>query len=128
VVGYGNRVPTALMPIAARWRSLARLPAPRGRDAMPGVYEIADGSKAVIYIGQSARDVPNRLRQHLASNPCIRERGCFWRYSYSRIPQAEEAELLARYRVTHGEMPPCNRAEALRRSSRRRYAERSGGE
>jgi hypothetical protein len=116
------------MPIAARWRSLARLPAARGRDAMPGVYEIADREKAVLYIGQSARDVPNRLRQHLTSNACIRERGCFWRYSYSRVPQADEAELLAHYRVANGDLPPCNRAEALRRGTRRRYAERSGGE
>jgi hypothetical protein len=95
---------------------------------MPGVYEIADREKSVIYIGQSARDVPNRLRQHLASNSCIRARACYWRYSFSRVPQADEAELLASYRVANGILPPCNRGEAPRRDSRRRYAERSGGE
>src|SRR5690606_24484894 len=42
-----------LMPILARWRPLANLPAPRGRDAMPGVYELADAEKNLVYIGQS---------------------------------------------------------------------------
>lgn len=95
---------------------------------MPGVYEIADRDKRVIYLGQSARDVPNRLRQHLGRNECIREHGCYWRYRYSRVPQADEAALIARYRDSHGGLPPCNRGEALVRNARRRYAERSGGE
>lgn len=116
------------MPISARWRSLGRLPAPRGRDAMPGVYELADGDKRVIYVGQSARDVPNRIRQHLQKTPCIRERALYWRYRYSRVPQAEEAALLGSYAEAHGELPPCNRATPLRRDARRRYGERSRSE
>lgn len=95
---------------------------------MPGVYEIADANKSVIYIGQSARDVPNRLRQHLARSKCIMARGCFWRYSYSRVPQAEEARLLAQYQAGNEELPPCNRGKPLDRGARRRYAERSSGE
>lgn len=98
---------------------------PRGRDAMPGVYEIADSEKRIIYIGQSGRDVPNRLRQHLSRNGCVRERGCFWRYRYSRLPKAHEAELLAAYRARHGSLPPCNSAEAKPRDPARRYSERS---
>lgn len=94
---------------------------------MPGVYEIADGDKRVIYIGQSARDVPNRLRQHLTRNQCIREQARYWRYSYSRVPQAEEARLLADHRAAHGAQPPCNRSEPLTRNAARRYAERTGG-
>jgi hypothetical protein len=93
---------------------------------MPGVYEIADAEKRVVYIGQSARDVPNRLRQHLASNGCVQARGSFWRYEHSRVPQAREAELLAGYRALHGSLPHCNRGEATPRDPRRRYAERSG--
>jgi hypothetical protein len=93
---------------------------------MPGVYEIADLAKRTIYIGQSARDVPNRLRQHLVRNECVRERACYWRYAYSRVPQADEAELLARHRSVHGGLPECNRGEAVRRDARRRYLERSG--
>lgn len=92
---------------------------------MPGVYELADSRKRVIYIGQSARDVPNRLRQHLDRNNCISEHACYWRYQYSRVPQSEEASLLDRHRRLHGEMPACNRANALVRNARRRYLERS---
>ncbi|MFA5550786.1 MAG: GIY-YIG nuclease family protein [Trueperaceae bacterium] len=114
------------MSIAARWRSIARLPAPRGRDAMPGVYELADDGKRVIYIGQSATDVPNRLRQHLVAGGCVAQTVSFWRYEYSRVPQAREAELLAGYAAKHGALPPCNRARPLERDGRRRAAERFG--
>ena len=112
------------MPIAARWRSLERLPRARGRDAMPGVYELADADKRTLYIGQSARDVPNRIRQHL-QNPLLKERFCYWRYAYSRVPQAEEASLLETYRERHGNLPPCNRATPKPRSALKRYRERS---
>jgi hypothetical protein len=115
------------MGIAARWRSLSRLPAARGRDAMPGVYELADEHRRTIYIGQSATDVPNRLRQHLASGGCVAESASYWRYRYSRVPQADEAELIARHIVQHGAPPACNRATPKRRDARRRYRERSGG-
>lgn len=92
---------------------------------MPGVYELADEEKRVIYIGQSARDVPGRIRQHLSRAGCVRERAAFWRYQFSRVPQSEEADLLAAYHEAHGRLPPCNRAGQLPRDTRRRYAERS---
>jgi len=109
------------MPIAARWRRLAALPPP----ALPGVYELADADKQLIYIGQSARDVPNRIRAHLEQNPCIAGSLCYWRYRFSRVPEAEEAALLAAYRAKHGDVPLCNRAIPLLRNARRRYQERS---
>ncbi|HRN18936.1 MAG: GIY-YIG nuclease family protein [Trueperaceae bacterium] len=116
------------MPIAARWRSLDRLPPVRGRDAMPGVYEIADERRSVIYIGQSAVDVPNRIRQHLAKGGCVATNAGFWRYAYSAVPQAEEARLLDDYRAAHsGALPRCNRATPLVRDARRRASERFGG-
>lgn len=115
------------MPIAARWRRLELLPAPRGRDAMPGVYELADEDKEVIYIGQSARDVPNRIRQHLARPGPVRDAARYWRYAYSRVPQAEEASLLQEYRSRNdGRVPPCNTAKPLERDPRRRFVERFG--
>lgn len=116
------------MPIAARWRSLDRLPAPRGRDPMPGVYELADEHKNVIYIGQSASDVPGRLRQHLSRPGPIRDNARFWRYEYSRVPQAAEAKLLAAFReVNGGALPSCNTATPLERDAERRFAERFRG-
>jgi len=95
---------------------------------MPGVYELADASKAVVYIGQSASDVPGRIRQHLAADGCVAGRACYWRYAYSAVPQAEEARLIDEHRVRHeGELPDCNRATPLVRDARRRAAERFGG-
>lgn len=116
------------MPIAARWRSLERLPAARGRDAQPGVYELADADRNIIYIGQSARDVPNRIRQHLGRPGCVRDTAVWWRYRFSRVPQAEEAQLLADFIELHGALPACNRSTPVLRDAARRYAERSRGD
>jgi hypothetical protein len=114
------------VPILARWRRLDRLPPPRGRDAMPGVYELADADRVVVYIGQSATDVPNRLRQHLASDGCVAGRAVYWRMAPSRVPRADEASLLAAHLASHGRLPPCNRAQPRPRDARRRLVERSG--
>lgn len=120
------------MPISARWRNLDALPPKRGRDAEPGVYELADAKKQVIYIGQSAKDVPNRIRQHLekkvGKNPCIAEDAVYWRSRYSRVPRSEEAELLRHYLTKYEALPPCNRATQRVRDASKRYLERSGGE
>jgi len=113
------------VPIQARWRRLDALPPKRGRDAAPGVYELADTHKQTIYIGQSARDVPNRIRQHLGKQPCIMERAVYWRSRYSRVPQADEAVLLAQYQAKHEALPLCNRAAQRQRDVQKRYLERS---
>lgn len=113
------------MPIAARWRSLERLPRARGRDPMPGVYELADAEKRVIYIGMSATDVPGRIRQHLSRPGAIPERAAWWRFEASRVPAAREAELLAEHSARHGRLPDCNTGKPLERDARRRYVERS---
>ncbi|MEM6432085.1 MAG: GIY-YIG nuclease family protein [Deinococcota bacterium] len=113
------------MAIQGRWRSLDKLPAKRGRDAMPGVYELADEARVLIYIGQSAKDVPNRIRQHLAKPGCLQDKVCYWRYAYSRVPQADEAALIDKYLERHGDLPSCNRATPRKRSATKRYLERS---
>ena len=115
------------MPIQARWRHLDALPPRRGRDAQPGVYELADAHKRVIYIGQSAKDVPNRIRQHLGKNMCVTQEAVYWRSRYSRVPQADEAALLAHYQAKNEALPPCNRAAQRERDAAKRYLERSRG-
>jgi len=113
------------MPIFAAWRNLDKLPKRSGRDAQPGIYEIADEKKRVIYIGQSARDVPNRIRQHLKSSSCIIAKAYYWRYQFSRVPQAEEAKQLAQHMTKHGRIPICNQVKPLEKDISRRYSERS---
>ncbi len=115
------------MPIQARWRRLDALPPKRGRDAEPGVYELADAHKRVIYIGQSAKDVPNRIRQHFGKNACVTQDAVYWRSRYSRVPQADEAALLAHYQAKNEARPPCNRAAQRERDAAKRYLERSRG-
>lgn len=93
---------------------------------MPGVYELADEVRTVIYIGQSKTDAPNRIRQHLARPSCVRERAAYWRYRYTRVPAAEEASLLDEYAARHRTLPECNTATPRLRSVLKRYIERSG--
>jgi predicted GIY-YIG superfamily endonuclease len=115
----------AFMPINARWRKLETLPPKRGRDAQPGIYELADEEKNIIYIGQSATDVPNRIRQHLEKNDCVIEKLVYWRYQYSRVPQADEAKHIDLYVKRSGDLPPCNTATPKTRDLKRRWLERS---
>jgi predicted GIY-YIG superfamily endonuclease len=115
------------MPLNARWRKLSTLPPKRGRDAQPGVYELADEEKTIIYIGQSATDVPNRIRQHLEKNNCVIEKLVYWRYQYSRVPQADEAKQIDLYVKRFGVLPLCNTATPLTRNTTRRWLERSRG-
>ena len=112
------------MPLFARWRPLSSLPPRRGREAQPGVYELADAEKRTIYIGQSGRDVPNRIRQHLAAGGCVAEHTHYWRSTYSATPKADEADALATYAARHGGLPPCNRQTQVVRDGDRRLAER----
>ncbi len=116
------------MPISARWRKLDALPPRRGRDAEPGVYELANAKKQVVYIGQSTKDVPNRIRQHLGKNLCITNDAVYWRSRYSRVPRSEEAALLRHYLTKYEALPPCNRALQRVRGANARYLERSGSE
>ncbi len=113
------------MPLFARWRSLGSLDAIRGRDARPGVYELADEQRRIIYIGQSVKDVPNRIRQHLRRNPCIAAHAVYWRFEASRVPEAAEAQTIDDYLKCHGSLPPCNQVTPRLRDQLRRYQERS---
>jgi len=92
---------------------------------MPGIYELANEKKRIIYIGQSAKDVPNRIRQHLQKNECIADQLMYWRYEYSRIPQAEEAKHIDLFIAQNGKIPACNKATPKLRDAQKRYLERS---
>lgn len=113
------------MGIFGRWRHIETLPARKGRDAEPGVYELADEHKTLLYIGQSDRDVPNRIRQHLMKKEgCLAGRVAFWRSEYSRTPMTREAELIESYRAVVGALPPCNDARPQVRDGQRALKER----
>lgn len=113
------------MGIFSRWRPIDGLPSARGRDAEPGVYELASVDKVLLYIGQSDRDVPNRIRQHLKKKDgCLVGRVAYWRYEYSRTPMAREAELIEAYRTQTGALPPCNEARPQVRDGARVAKER----
>lgn len=113
------------MAIAGRWRRIDSLPPGRGRDPMPGVYELADAERRIIYVGMSEKDVPARLKQHLSRPGRLSELAVFWRYEHSRVPQAREAQLLEQYRARYGCLPECNTFKPLQRDARRRYRELS---
>ncbi len=113
------------MPIFAKWRKLANLPKSRGRDALPGIYEIANIDKKIIYIGQSAKDVPNRIRQHLQKENCISLIAHYWRYEFSRIPTADEAHHIDLFLKNNGAIPRCNTVTPIVRNILKRYSERS---
>ena len=92
---------------------------------MPGIYELANADKTLMYIGQSAKDVPNRIRQHLSKRGKLKNEACFWRYVYSRVPQADEAKHIEAYIAKFGRLPVCNTATPKVRDALRRYRERS---
>lgn len=92
---------------------------------MPGIYELADEAKGLLYIGQSAKDVPNRIRQHLAKRGQLKDEAYFWRYAYSRVPQADEAKHIEAYIAKFGDLPSCNTATPRVRDALKRYQERS---
>lgn len=115
------------MPILQRWRPLANLPAKSRREALTGIYELADENKVLIYIGQSATDVPNRIRQHLARSECLKDKVVYWRYAYSSTPQSDEAAHITRYQEKYGMLPLCNRATPKVRTGQQKLKERARG-
>ena len=78
--------------------------------AQPGVYELADVNRELLYIG-CAQEVRDRLQQHLA-RPQSGE--CFRKARYFRVEYADNYvercdKMMARYASLHqGRFPPCN--------------------
>ena len=81
----------------------------------PGVYELYDENKTLIYIGES-KNMKKRLQNYLdsnfAENPCNRDTKWFKReYNYNH--KEREQELLDEYKKAHnGKLPKCNNIDA----------------
>lgn len=94
------------MPITATWSSL-NLNNLQQVPAQEGVYELANGSYSIIYIGRSD-DLNRRLREHLnTADPCLKA-AAFFRFEVTWRSEAREQELLTEYIRLYGMLPPCN--------------------
>lgn len=82
-----------------------------------GVYEIADESRNVLYVGQAGGNSTYGLRGKIAEhfspdepNPVLRERARYFRYEVSNMYVSRYLEILGRYREEHGRLPEGNTA------------------
>ena len=72
-----------------------------------GVYELADNSHSIIYIGRS-NNLKRRLNEHLNTNdPCI-SAASYFKYEQTWRSEEREQELLDEYRRIYGRLPRCN--------------------
>ncbi len=83
----------------------------RNIPAEPGVYELLDGSKNVLYIGQSSN-----LRERFGAYWSIDFEGkrCKQRTKHYRREITgdyiyREKELIGEYKRLNGDLPPCNK-------------------
>lgn len=56
------------MPLNSKWHPLAE-GAVEGVPAVPGVYELGDRNREVVYIGGSDADIREALRYHMRTAP-----------------------------------------------------------
>ena len=74
-----------------------------------GVYEMADSTGTVIYIGSSGQ-IKTRLKQHLSedANACIRKNASQYHIDYRSDFAAEERRLYDAFVSRYGKQPKCN--------------------
>ena len=72
-----------------------------------GVYELADNSQSIIYIGRS-NNLRRRLSEHLNSDDHCLRNARYFRYEQTWRSEERERELLNEYRRIHGRLPRCN--------------------
>ena len=96
------------MPITNQWWTFSESVIQHDHDN-PGVYELGDASKNVVYIG-SSNEVRRRLREHLAAHAqsCIGNRTKFYRIEYTQNYVQRERELYDSHVRLHGQRPICN--------------------
>ena len=94
------------MGIVSAWRSLTLVQV-ASVPKQEGVYELADSSRATIYIGQS-KDLKSRLQTLLTTNDPFWRHAANFRYELTSRSEQRKRELLEEYSNKHGRHPPCN--------------------
>ncbi len=72
-----------------------------------GVYELADSSRLIIYIGRSV-NLQKRLNEHLLTTDTCLKLASYFQYEQTLSSEAREREMLEDYRRIHGRLPRCN--------------------
>lgn len=98
----------AFMPISAEWWSYTLNLVEMERDA-PGVYELGNPGKNVVFIGRSSK-VRSSLIEHLGESvgSCLRRYATRYRVEYTPTFRKREEELFAEHVKLHGKLPRCN--------------------
>ncbi len=73
-----------------------------------GVYQVADGHGAVLYIGQAGARSPFGLRSELQREFNERGAGCQFRVEVNQQYRSRWFELLMVHQADHGNLPPDN--------------------
>jgi hypothetical protein len=96
------------MPISSEWWSYTVNLVEMERDA-PGVYELGNPGKNVIFIGCSSK-VRSKLLEHLAepAGSCIRRFATRYRIEYTNDFKRREDELYNEHVKLHGKLPRCS--------------------
>jgi hypothetical protein len=89
------------------WRKLtAEIAA--GLPGQLGVYQVADASGVVLYIGQAGARSPFGLRSELQRQLAERGAGCQFRVEVNQQYRTRWFELLMVHQHDHGALPPDN--------------------
>ncbi len=96
-----------MTPAFSSWKSLdpavvTRLP------ESPGVFEIANLVRTVLFIGAAPESLATTLTNQLQTPNALHARGgrLYFRYAPTEDAERAQAELLARYGDHHGGTPP----------------------
>jgi len=73
-----------------------------------GVYQVADGQGAVLYIGHAGARSPFGLRSELQRELAERGAGCQFRVEVNQQYRSRWFELLMVYQHDNGALPPDN--------------------
>ena len=89
------------------WQDLTAKTA-AGLPGQLGVYQVADASGAVLYIGQAGARSPFGLRSELQRELAERGAGCQFRVEVNQQYRTRWFELLMVHQADHGSLPADN--------------------